>query len=132
MTVLRSLRDYGHAFQIKVISSLVKHREFLQNIHDVLNPEEFDNPAHKWIVENVLKYYEKYHVNPTAEYLSIELKKIDNEVLKVSVAEQLRESFKAIYDDRDYVEKEFSNFCVNQQLKKERNYKKPFVEIKER
>lgn len=118
MTVLRSLHDYGHAFQIKVLSSLVKHREFLQNIHDVLNPEEFDNPAHKWIVENVLKYYEKYHVNPTAEYLSIELKKIDNDVLKVSVAEQLRESFKAIYDDREYVEKEFSNFCVNQQLKK--------------
>ena len=118
MTVLRSLHDYGHGFQIKVLSSLLRHREFLQNIHDVLNPEEFDNPAHKWIVENVLRYYQKYHVNPSAEYLSIELKKIENEVLKVSVAEQLRESFKAIYDDRDYVETEFSNFCINQQLKK--------------
>lgn len=118
MTVLRSLHEYGHTFQIKVLSSLLRHREFLQNIHDVLNPEEFDNPAHKWIVENVLKYYHKYHVNPKAEYLSIELKKIDNEVLKVSVAEQLKESFKAIYDDRDYVETEFSNFCINQQLKK--------------
>lgn len=118
MTVLRSLTDYGHAFQIKVLSSLLRHREFLQGIHDVLNPEEFDNPAHKWVVENVLSYYEKYHTNPTAEYLSIEMKKIENQVLRVSVADQLKESFKAIYDDRDYVETEFSNFCINQQLKK--------------
>lgn len=118
MTVLRSLTDYGHAFQIKVISSLVKHREFLQNIHDVLNPEEFDNPAHKWIVEKVLSYYEKYHTNPTAEYLAIEMKKVDNQVLRVSVADQLKESYKAIHDDRESVETEFSNFCINQQLKK--------------
>jgi hypothetical protein len=39
-------------------------------------------------------------------------------VLKVSVADQLKESYKAIYEDRDYVEQEFSNFCINQQLKK--------------
>ena len=118
MTVLRSLHEYGQAFQIKVLSSLLRHKEFLQNIHDVLNPDEFDNPAHKWIVENVLKYYYKYHANPKAEFLSIELKKIDNEVLKVSVADQLKEAFKAVNDDRDYVETEFSNFCINQQLKK--------------
>jgi len=118
MTVLRSLHEYGQAFQIKVLSSLLRHKEFLQNIHDVLNPDEFDNPAHKWIVENALKYYYKYHANPKAEFLSIELKKIDNEVLKVSVADQLKEAFKAVNDDRDYVETEFSNFCINQQLKK--------------
>ncbi len=118
MTVLKTLNEYGQGFQIKVLSSLLKHKQFLQNIHDVLNPEEFDNPSHKWIVKNILEYYYKYHTTPSAEYLAIELKKIDNEVLKVSVADQLKESFKAIYDDRDYVEFEFSNFCINQQLKK--------------
>jgi replicative DNA helicase len=118
MTVLKSLNEYGQGFQIKVLSSLLKHKEFLQNIHDVLNPDEFDNPAHKWIVKQILGYYYKYHANPTAEYLSIELKKIENDVLKISVSEQLKESFKAVNDDRDYVEIEFSNFCKNQQLKK--------------
>lgn len=118
MTVLRSLHEYGHSFQIKVLASLLKHKEFLQNIHDVLNHEDFDNPAHRWIVQTILKYYEKYHTNPTAEYISIEMKKLDNEVLKVSVADQLKESYKAIYDDRPAVETEFSNFCINQQLKK--------------
>ena len=118
MSVLNTLNSYGNGFQIKVISSLLKHKEFLQNINDVLDPNEFDNPAHKWIVTEVVRYYNKYHTTPTPEYLSIEVKKMDNDVLKVSVAEQLKEALKSANDDRQYVEEEFSNFCKNQQLKK--------------
>lgn len=118
MAVLNTLNSYGNGFQIKVISSLLKHKEFLQNVIDVLEPEEFDNPSHQWIIKNTISYFHKYHTNPTPEYLSIEVKKMDNEVLKVSLAEQLRESLKSSNDDRNYVEEEFSNFCKNQQLKK--------------
>lgn len=118
MGTLNTLQQYGIPFQIKVLSSLLKHKDFLHGIYDILNPEEFDNPAHKWIVQEVLHYYAKYHTNPTPEYLSVEVKKIDNEVLKISVAEQLRESLKAINEDQKYVEEEFTNFCRNQKLKK--------------
>lgn len=118
MAVLNTLNSYGNGFQIKVISSLLKHKEFLQNVIDVLEPEEFDNPSHQWIIKNTISYFHKYHTNPTPEYLSIEVKKMDNEVLKVSLAEQLREALKSSNDDRNYVEEEFSNFCKNQQLKK--------------
>ena len=118
MAVLNTLNSYGNGFQIKVISSLLKHKEFLQNIIDVLEPEEFDNPSHQWIIKNIIAYFQKYHTNPTPEYLSIEVKKMDNEVLKVSVSEQLKEALKSSNDDRTYVEEEFSNFCKNQQLKK--------------
>jgi predicted ATP-dependent serine protease len=38
--------------------------------------------------------------------------------LKLAVVEQLKEALKAVNDDREYVEIEFSNFCKNQQLKK--------------
>lgn len=118
MSALNSLTQYGASFQIKVLSSLLKSREFLQNIHDILNPEEFDNPAYQWIVKETLKYYEKYNTNPTPEYMSIEVKKIDNEVLRITIVEQLKESLKVINQDQEYVETEFSNFCKNQQLKK--------------
>jgi replicative DNA helicase len=118
MSTLNTLSQYGSGFQIKVLSSLLKHREFLHGICDILNPEEFDSPAHRWIVEETLKYYSKYHTNPTPEYMSVEVKKISNDVLKVSVVDQLKESLKAINDDKEYVETEFSNFCRNQQLKK--------------
>jgi replicative DNA helicase len=118
MAVLNQLNAYGVGFQIKVLSSLLKHKEFLQNIHDILEEGYFDNPAHKWIVEEILRYYYKYHATPTLDSLQVEVKKIDNEVLRVSVIEQLKEAYKASNEDREYVEQEFANFCKNQQLKK--------------
>jgi replicative DNA helicase len=118
MAVLNQLNQYGVGFQVKVLSSLLKHKEFLQNIHDILEEEYFDNPAHKWIIEEILKYHYKYHTTPSLDALQVEVKKIDNEVLKVSVIEQLKEAYKASNEDQEYVEQEFANFCKNQQLKK--------------
>jgi replicative DNA helicase len=118
MAVLNQLNQYGVGFQVKVLSSLLRHKEFLQNIHDILEEEYFDNPAHKWIIEEILKYHYKYHTTPSLDALQVEVKKIDNEVLKVSVIEQLKEAYKASNEDQEYVEQEFANFCKNQQLKK--------------
>ena len=118
MAVLNQLNQYGVGFQVKVLSSLLKHKEFLQNIHDILEEEYFDNPAHKWIVEEILKYHYKYHTTPTKEALSVEAKKVENEILKESIKSQLLEAYKASNEDQEYVEQEFANFCKNQQLKK--------------
>ena len=115
---LTNLNTYGPAFQIKVLSSLLNHKEFLINIHDILSEEYFDNQAHKWIVGEVLKYYDKYHTTPTLEVLKVELQKVENEVLQVSIREQLREAVNIQDTDSDFVEEEFSTFCKNQQLKK--------------
>jgi replicative DNA helicase len=115
---LNSLATYGTAFQVKVLSSLLTHKEFLQNINDVLSEEYFDNAAHKWIIGQILNYYEQYHTTPTMEVLKVEMKKVENEVLQLSIKEQLREAYQASNEDLEYVEKEFSSFCKNQQLKK--------------
>jgi replicative DNA helicase len=115
---LQSIDEYGPSFQMKVISSLLTHKEFLQNINDVLSDEYFSNPAHKWVINEIIKYYEKYHTTISLDILKVEMKKLDNEVLKVSVKEQLREAYKADIDDLAYVQEEFSTFCKNQQLKK--------------
>ena len=115
---LNSLSTYGTAFQVKVLSSLLTHKEFLQNIHDVLSEEYFDNQAHKWIIGQILDYYEKYHTTPTMEVLKVEMKKVSNEVLQLSIKEQLREAYQTSNEDLEYIEKEFSSFCKNQQLKK--------------
>ncbi len=115
---LNSLATYGASFQIKVLSSLLTHKEFLQNINDILSEEYFDNQAHKWIIGEILNYYEEYHTTPTMEVLKVETKKVTNEVLQLSIKEQLREAYKASNEDLEYVEKEFSSFCKNQQLKK--------------
>jgi len=115
---LNTLAQYGTGFQIKVLSSLLTHKEFLINIHDVLSEEYFDNSAHKWIISRILEYYTKYHTTPSMDVIKTEVKKIDNEILQLSIKEQLKEAYKASEDDLAYVEEEFSNFCKNQQLKK--------------
>ncbi len=76
---------------------------FLLNIRDVIIPEYFDNQAHQWLVETIIKYFDKYHATPTLDTLHIEVKKIDNDVLKTSVVEQLKEAYKASNEDQDYV-----------------------------
>jgi replicative DNA helicase len=116
MTLI-NLNQYGTAFQIKVISALLTHKEFLMNIHDIISEEYWDNQAHKWIIKEILKYYDKYHTTPSMDILKVELKKVTNEVLKVSIREQLREAYEASEDDLEYVREEFSTFCKNQQLK---------------
>jgi len=118
MVAFSKLNQYGLNFQTKVISSLLKNKKFLLNIRDVITSEYFDNQAHQWIIEQIVKYFDKYHSTPTLDTLHIEVKKIDNDVLKTAVIDQLKEAYKASNEDAEYVENEFSNFCKNQQLKK--------------
>ena len=115
---LTSLNQYGNHFQIKVLSSLLTHKEFLINIHDILSEEYFDNQAQQWIIKEILKYYDKYHTTPSMDVLKVMLQKIENEVLKLSVKEQLKAAFQSSDEDLEYVQEEFSTFCKNQQLKK--------------
>jgi len=87
MVAFSKLNQYGLNFQTKVISSLLKNKKFLLNIRDVVTPDYFDNQAHQWLVETIIKYFDKWHSTPTLDTLHIEVKKIDNDVLKTSVVE---------------------------------------------
>jgi len=115
---LTSLNQYGTHFQIKVISSLLTHKEFLTNIHDIISEEYWDNQAHQWIIKEIIRYYDKYHTTPSMDILKVELQKIENDVLKLSIKEQLKAAYESSDEDLEYVQEEFSTFCKNQQLKK--------------
>ena len=115
---LNSINQYGSDFQIKVLSSLLTHKEFLTNIHDIISDEYFENQAQKWAIKEILKYYDKYHTTPSLDVLKVELQKVDNEVLQVSIKEQLKLAYVTSDEDLEYVQEEFTNFCKNQQLKK--------------
>jgi KaiC/GvpD/RAD55 family RecA-like ATPase len=118
MVSFNKLSLYGLSFQFKIINQLLTNKEFILNIRDMIEPEYFDNQSIVWIVQQSLKYFDKYHTNPTLEALQIEVKKLENDVLKTAVVEHLRESFKVENNDIVYVREEFTNFCKNQQLKK--------------
>jgi replicative DNA helicase len=115
---LKTLNQYGPHFQVRVLSSLLNHKDFLTNIHDILSEDYFDNQSHKWIISEILKYYDKYHTTPSMDVLKIELQKIENEVLGLGIKTELGLAYRVDEDDSNYIQEEFSSFCKNQQLKK--------------
>lgn len=117
MVAFSSMADYGPTFQIKVLSSLLKNKNFLLNVRDMIDETHFEHQGHKWIVNETLKYFDKFHTTATLDSLKIEVKKIDNEILQTAVKEQLKLIYTTQYDDQEYVEEEFVNFCKNQLLK---------------
>jgi len=114
---LTNINQYGPGFQVKVLAALLNHNKDFFNIHDIISEDYFESQAHKWIIKEILKYFNKYHTTPSLEVLKVEIKKLQNEVLQIAVKEQLREAYKES-DDLVYVEEEFSAFCKNQMLKK--------------
>ena len=119
MTTLQKLQAYGPQFQTKVIGALLTQKNFLVNVSDSLEKEYFENQANQWVIKEIQSYFSKYHTVPTMEVLSTEVKKIDNDVLKIAITEGLREAYKESQaNDLEWVENEFTNFCKNQQVKK--------------
>jgi len=103
MVTFNRLSEFGKAFQLKVIGSLLTDKLFLQNVRDVLTPDYFDSDSHKWIIKNLIDYFDKYHATVTMDVLKVELNKIENEILHVAVKEELRNSYEASQDDLAYV-----------------------------
>ena len=118
MTTLNKLSQFGKSFQLKVLGSLLTDKAFVLTVRDTINPDYFDSDSHKWIVQNSLSYFDKYHTVITLEVLKVELQKIENEVLRVAVKEELRNAYEATKEDMAYVQEEFAKFCKNQELKK--------------
>lgn len=119
MTTLSKLSQYGPAFQIKVIGALLTDRNFLITISDALTEEYFENTSHQWVIKEVLNYFHKYHTVPSMEALKVEVQKIENDVLKIAVKEQLVQAYReSEQTDIQYIKDEFLGFCRNQQMKK--------------
>ena len=91
---MSKLEQYGHNFQVKVLSTLIKDREFLQQVADIVSPDFFDNEANKWIISKTLEYFNEFRTTPTMEVFKVEVEGIRNEIQQVAVKEQLKETFK--------------------------------------
>ena len=114
---LQKLSQYGKGFQIKVLGSLLTDKTFLLNVRDTIREEYFDADSHKWVIRHIISYFDKYHTTVTMDVFKIELQKVENDVLKTAIKEELRNSYQASQEDLVYVQEEFSTFCKNQKLK---------------
>ena len=76
MTLKSSLKNMEKTFQIKVlISSLLTHKEFLINIYDIINDEDFHKSSSSLDCKRNYKIYNKYHTTPSLDILKVEVKK---------------------------------------------------------
>jgi len=113
------LTNFGYGFQIKVVSSLLTDKAFLQQVTDILLPDFFESDANQWIVETINKYFREYKVPPTLDVFKIKVQEIDRDVLKASIIECLKDAFKYIEaEDLEFVKTETVDFCKNQCIKR--------------
>lgn len=112
------LSDFGYGFQIKLLVALLIDKNFLEQINDILREEFFDSDANQWLVEQIKDYYKKYKNTATFDAIKIEIMDIENDILKATVVEHLRDINKNFNTpDLDYVKQKALQFCKNQKLK---------------
>ena len=113
-----TLTHFGHSFQKKIIILLINDKQFMQTINDIIEPDYFDSDADKWLVRNIKEYFRKYKTTPTMETLSIEIKKINSDLLQQTVIDNLKESYNLRNaTDFEYIKEHALTFCKNQTLK---------------
>ena len=109
-----NLKKYGLEFQTKCVSALVIDKSFLERIFDLLKPEYFETDANKWIVSEIVSYFLQYKDTPTLNVFKVKIDPIDQDILKKSVVDQLRNIYMHIDDsDIPFVKEQFLEFCKN-------------------
>src|SRR5210317_63868 len=118
MQNIDTLSKYGQSFQTKVLSSLIADVRMLDTLSEIIHPKFFESEANKWIAEEITSYYDEFKKSPTLDVFKSEVSKLEDRGFQKSVVEQLKSVFTKVGDsDLDYVKKEFSSFCINQNLK---------------
>lgn len=113
-----TLSKYGKSFQSKVISALLVDDKLLDTTNDIINSSFFESSANQWIIDVILEYFNGYKKPPTMDVFKVEVSKLDDEILKKIVIDQLRHVYTNVGNiDLDYIKQEFTAFCRNQNLK---------------
>tara|TARA_B110000503_G_scaffold115526_1_gene173898 strand:- start:4270 stop:5628 length:1359 start_codon:yes stop_codon:yes gene_type:complete len=113
-----TLSKYGQSFQTKVLSCLIADVRLLDTLREVIHPKFFESEANKWVVEEIMEYYDEFKRTPSLDVFKVEISKMEDSGMQKRIIEQLKLAFTQLGDnDLDYVKKEFSNFCINQNIK---------------
>ena len=112
------LTDYGWSFQVKVLAAMFTDRIFLQQISDIIRSEYFESEANSWLLDIILTHFREYKTPPSKDVLKVKITEIENDILKATVLEQLKDVFRYMEsDDLSFVKDEILKFCKNQEIK---------------
>lgn len=109
---------FGTSFQIKILSSILSDRVFFKTIYDIIKPEYFDSESNEWVLRCILSHFDKYQTLPTLDVFKLEMSKIDRDVLKVSIVDNLKQIWNGLEsEDLEFVKSETLEFCKTQEIK---------------
>ena len=112
------LSDYGWGFQVKVLAAMFTDRLFLQQISDIIRAEYFESDANSWLLDVILTHFREYKTPPSKDVLKVKITEIENDILKATILEQLKDVFRFMEsDDLTFVKDEILKFCKNQEIK---------------
>ena len=66
-----TLEKYGQSFQTKVISSLLTDVRILDNLNEIIHQKFFESDVNKWIVSEIVDYYNEYRRIPTVDVFKV-------------------------------------------------------------
>jgi hypothetical protein len=113
------LSNFGHSFQVKIISALLTDKTFTQQVSDILLPDFFESEANVWIVDTIIKYFYEYKTAPTLDVFKIKVQDISSDVLKTSIIEMLKDAFRYLEsEDLNFIKEQTLDFCKNQCIKR--------------
>ena len=115
----KSLINFGHSFQIKSIACFMTKQTFLEQVHDIIDENSYDSEAVKWIVKQCKDYFNEYKKPITLDVFKVKTNDIENDVLKITVIEKLKEVTRYMDStDLDFVKDRTLDFFKNQTLKR--------------
>jgi len=118
MEAVDTLVKYGTSYQAKVVAALLTDVKFLEQVNEITKPAFFESEANKWIVGEILDYFNEYRTTPTMEVFKIKVGDIDDKVLKQTAVEQLKSVYLQVgSEDLQYVKNEYLTFAKNQKVK---------------
>ena len=113
-----TLTQYGTNFQSKILTSLLTDVKYTKQILDIIEISYFDSDSNKFIIKNIKEYFKKYKTNPTMEALKVLIDDVDNDVLKTSIVDSLRNAWQHRESpDLEFVKEKSLEFCKNQVVK---------------
>ena len=113
-----SLVKYGTGFQSKIITSLLVDSKYIKQIIDILEVSYFDSDSNKFLIKSIKDYFVRYKTNPTMEAIKVLIDDVDNDVLKTSIVDSLRNAWQyRESNDLEFVQEKSLEFCKNQVVK---------------
>ena len=65
-------------------------------MYDILEVSYFDSDSNKFLVKEIKKYFDKYKIQPTMEAMKVIIDDLDNDTLKTSIVDSLRNALAII------------------------------------